>query len=78
MHSKTEKEKETERLNNMTLEEQYQYYVNIGLAKKDIIKKIAKNNYSEYIRWIPNNKEEGLKWYEINKQGEIKPQHKEK
>lgn len=44
MHSKTEKEKETERLNNMTLEEQYQYYVNIGLAKKEIIKKIAKNN----------------------------------
>ena len=44
MHSKTEKEKETERLNNMTLEEQYQYYVNIGLAKKEIIKKNAKNN----------------------------------
>ena len=44
MHSKTEKEKETERLNNMTLEEHYQYYVNIGLAKKEIIKKIAKNN----------------------------------
>ena len=44
MHSKTEKEKETERLNNMTLEEQYQYYANIGLAKKEIIKKIAKNN----------------------------------
>ena len=44
MHSKTEKEKETERLNNMTLEEQYQYYVNIGFFKKEIIKKIAKNN----------------------------------
>lgn len=44
MHSKTEKEKETERLNNMTLEEQYQYYANIGFAKKEIIKKIAKNN----------------------------------
>ena len=44
MHSKTEKEKETERLNNMTLEEQYQYYVNIELIKKEIIKKIAKNN----------------------------------
>lgn len=44
MHSKTEKEKETERLNNMTLEEQYQYYANTGLAKKEIIKKIAKNN----------------------------------
>lgn len=45
---------------------------------EECAKKIAKNNYSEYIRWIPNNKEEGLKWYEINKQGEIKPQHKEK
>ena len=28
----------------MTLEEQYQYYVNYGLSKKEIIKKIAKNN----------------------------------
>lgn len=44
MHSKTNKEKEIDRVNSMTLEEQYQYYVNYGLSKKEIIKKIAKNN----------------------------------
>lgn len=44
MHSKTEKEVEIENLNKMTLDEQYLYYVNIGMTKKDIIKQIAKNN----------------------------------
>ena len=44
MHSKTEKEVEIENLNKMTLDEQYLYYVNMGLTKKDIIKQIAKNN----------------------------------
>lgn len=44
MHSKTKQEIEIENVNMMTLDEQYQYYVNIGLSKKDIIKKIAKNN----------------------------------
>ena len=28
----------------MTLDEQYLYYVNMGMTKKDIIKQIAKNN----------------------------------
>ena len=44
MHSKTEKQIEVETLNQMTLEEQYKYYENQGMNKKDIIKKIAKNN----------------------------------
>lgn len=44
IHSKTKEEKEIENLNMMNLEEQYQHYVNIGLSKKEIIKKIAKNN----------------------------------
>ena len=44
MHSKTNKEKEIDSLNKMSLEEQYQHYVNCGLSKKEIIKKIAKNN----------------------------------
>ena len=44
MHSKTKQEIEIENVNMMTLDEQYQYYVNLGLSKKDIIKKIAKNN----------------------------------
>ena len=44
MHSKTKKEKEIEKLNTMSLEEQYQYYSNYGLSKKEIIKKIARNN----------------------------------
>ena len=44
MHSKTEKQIEIETLNQMTLEEQYKYYENQGMNKKDIIKRIAKNN----------------------------------
>lgn len=44
MHSKTKNEKEVEQINMMTLEEQYQYYENLKLSKKEIIKKIAKNN----------------------------------
>ena len=44
MHSKTEKQIEVETLNQMTLEEQYKYYENQGMNKKDIIKRIAKNN----------------------------------
>lgn len=44
MHSKTKQEIEIENVNMMTLDKQYQYYVNLGLSKKDIIKKIAKNN----------------------------------
>lgn len=44
MHSKTKKEKELDVVNEMTLDEQYQYYVNLGLSKKEIIKRIAKNN----------------------------------
>ena len=44
MHSKTEKQIEIETLNQMTLEEQYKYYENQGMNKKDIIKRIARNN----------------------------------
>ena len=44
MHSKTEKQIEVETLNRMTLEEQYKYYEDQGMNKKDIIKRIAKNN----------------------------------
>lgn len=44
MHSKTEKEIEIENINNMSIEEQYIYFENKGLSKKDIIKTIAKNN----------------------------------
>ena len=44
MHSKTNKEKEIDSLNKMSLEEQYQHYVDCGLSKKEIIKKIATNN----------------------------------
>lgn len=44
IHSKTAKEKETDQLNNMPLDKQYEYYEDYGLSKKEIIKKIAKNN----------------------------------
>ena len=44
MHGKTDKEQEIETLNNKTLDEQYKYYEERGLYKKEIIKTIAKNN----------------------------------
>lgn len=44
MHSKTAKEKEVEAINQMTIEQQYKYYEDKGFNKKEIIKKIAKNN----------------------------------
>lgn len=44
VHSKTDKQIEIETINTMTLEEQYEYYLKTGMSKKDIIKKIAKNN----------------------------------
>ena len=44
MHGKTDKEQEIETLNNKTLDEQYKYYEEQGLYKKEIIKIIAKNN----------------------------------
>lgn len=47
MNAKTDKQIEIETLNKMSLEEQYNYYSNMGLEKKDIIKKIAKNNKVE-------------------------------
>ena len=40
---KTVKEKELEMLNKLSIEEQYEYYKSLGLEKKEIIKKIAKN-----------------------------------
>ena len=44
MHAKSEEQIEIENLNNLSLEEQYNYYEKMGLNKKEIIKKIAKNN----------------------------------
>ena len=44
MHAKTDKQLQIEELNKMTLDEQYEYYKNTGLTKKEIIKQIAKNN----------------------------------
>lgn len=44
MHSKTKKEKELDVVNEKPLDEQYEYYANLGLSKKEIIKRIAKNN----------------------------------
>ena len=44
MHSKSEKQIQIEELNKMTLEEQYDYYEQKNLTKKEIIKQIAKNN----------------------------------
>ena len=44
MHAKTDKQMQIEELNKMTLDEQYEYYKNTGLTKKEIIKQIAKNN----------------------------------
>lgn len=41
---KSEKQMEMENLNKLTIEEQYNYYEKMGLNKKEIIKKIAKNN----------------------------------
>ena len=43
-HSKTKKELEIEKINKLDLEEQYNYFEKEGLNKKEIIKKIAKNN----------------------------------
>lgn len=44
IHAKTDKQIEIEEVNGMPLEKQYMYYLNLGLSKKEIIKKIAKNN----------------------------------
>ena len=44
MHSKSKKQIQIEELNKMTLEEQYDYYEQKNLTKKEIIKQIAKNN----------------------------------
>ena len=42
--TESQKAKVEDILNQMTLEEQYKYYENQGMNKKDIIKRIAKNN----------------------------------
>lgn len=44
MHAKTDKQIEIEEVNSMPLEKQYIHYLELGLSKKEIIKKIAKNN----------------------------------
>ena len=38
-----QKIKKENKLNELTLEEHYRYYENMGLEKKEIIKKIAKD-----------------------------------
>ena len=43
-YAKTKKELEIEKINKLTLEEQYKYYEEMGENKKEIIKQIAKNN----------------------------------
>ncbi len=42
-NSESKKDVEIKRINQMTLEEQYKFYENQGLSKKDIIKQIAKD-----------------------------------
>ena len=44
INGKTDEEAELEKLNNMTIEQQYEHYEALGMNKKEIIKKIAKNN----------------------------------
>ena len=43
-YAKTKKELEIEELNKLNINEQYNYYKNKGMNKKEIIKKVAKNN----------------------------------
>lgn len=43
-HAKTEKQIEIENINQLSIEEQFEYYTKKGLTKKDAIKQIAKNN----------------------------------
>lgn len=43
-HAKTEKQIEIENINQLSIEEQFEYYIKKGLSKKDAIKQIAKNN----------------------------------
>ena len=52
---KSEKQIEMENLNKLTIEEQYNYYEKMGLNKKEIIKKIAKNNNVQKIQYIKNS-----------------------
>lgn len=44
MNSKSEKQIEVEEINKLSIEEQYEHYINKGFSKKEIIKIIAKNN----------------------------------
>ena len=43
-HAKTDKQIEIENINKLSLDEQYMYYINKGLSKKEAVKQIAKNN----------------------------------
>lgn len=43
MHSKTDEDLEISKINNLSIDEQYQYYEQKGFSKKDIIKQISKN-----------------------------------
>lgn len=43
-HAKTDKQIEIENINKLSLDEQYMYYINKGLSKKEAVKLIAKNN----------------------------------
>ena len=44
VNAKSEEEQEIEKVNELTMDEQYDYYKNKGMDKKDIVKQIAKNH----------------------------------
>lgn len=44
VNAKSEEEEEIEKVNDLTMDEQFEYYKNKGMDKKDIIKQIAKNH----------------------------------
>ena len=55
----TKKQQEQSSWNNLTLDEHYKYYENLGLDKKEIIKKIAKDrgvNKNEIYMYFTKNK----------------------
>ena len=58
-NSESKKDLELEDLNKKSLEEHYNYYLNQGLEKKEIIKKIAKDrnkNKNEIYQYFLNKK----------------------
>lgn len=56
VNAKSEEEQEVDKVNELTMDEQYEFYKNKGMDKKEIIKQIAKNHkvnknevYKEFI-----------------------------